>query len=182
MATAAAKKQNQVKASPNLMHFLKSSDVQLGVALLAGIFVMFIPIPAFLMDILLAISLTVSVLILLVSTYIKEPLEFSSFPTVLLLSTGFRLSLNVASTRAILLHGADGHVSQVIQAFGNFVIGGNYFVGITIFLILNIVNFFVITKGSGRIAEVGARFTLDAMPGKQMAIDAELNAGIIDRE
>lgn len=184
-ATGKAIKQNKEAfgaPSLNLLDFLRSTDVQFGFAVVAGVFLMLVPLPPVIMDMLLAISITLGVLILLISTYIKEPLEFSTFPTVLLLSTGLRLALNVASTRAILLDGATGEVSHVIQAFGEFVVGGNYFVGVVIFLILNVVNFFVITKGSGRVAEVSARFTLDAMPGKQMAIDAELNAGVIDRE
>lgn len=184
-ATGKAIKQNkEALGAPsfNIIDFLRSTDVQFGFAVVAGVFLMLVPLPPVLMDMLLAISITLGVLILLISTYIKEPLEFSTFPTILLLSTGFRLALNVASTRAILLDGATGEVSHVIEAFGEFVVGGNYFVGVVIFLILNVVNFFVITKGSGRVAEVSARFTLDAMPGKQMAIDAELNAGVIDRE
>ncbi|MEI6833134.1 MAG: flagellar biosynthesis protein FlhA [bacterium] len=184
-ATGKAIKQNKEALgvpSFNIIDFLRSTDVQFGFAVVAGVFLMLVPLPPVLMDMLLAISITLGVLILLISTYIKEPLEFSTFPTILLLSTGFRLALNVASTRAILLDGATGEVSHVIEAFGEFVVGGNYFVGVVIFLILNVVNFFVITKGSGRVAEVSARFTLDAMPGKQMAIDAELNAGVIDRE
>jgi flagellar biosynthesis protein FlhA len=186
MATATAKsvkKNSETLAKPfNIGEFLRSTDVQFGIVVVAGVFLMLIPIPPLLMDALLAISITLGVLILLISTYIKEPLEFSTFPTILLLTTGLRLSLNVASTRSILLDGPSGHVSNVIQAFGQFVVGGNYFVGVVVFLILNVVNFFVITKGSGRVAEVAARFTLDAMPGKQMAIDAELNAGVIDRD
>jgi flagellar biosynthesis protein FlhA len=184
-ATAKAIKQNkeaQGRPGPGFLELVKSTDVQFAVGIVAGVFLMLVPLPPVLMDVLLAVSITLGVLILLISTYIKEPLEFSTFPTILLLSTGLRLSLNVASTRAILLDGATGDVSHVIQAFGEFVVGGNYFVGVVIFLILNVVNFFVITKGSGRVAEVGARFTLDAMPGKQMAIDAELNAGVIDRD
>ena len=184
-ATGKAIKQNKdAMASPsfNVLDVLKSTDIQFAIGIVGGVFLMLVPLPPVLMDMLLAISITMGVLILLISTYIKEPLEFSTFPTILLLTTGLRLALNVASTRAILLHGATGDVSHVIQAFGEFVVGGNYFVGVVIFLILNIVNFFVITKGSGRVAEVSARFTLDAMPGKQMAIDAELNAGVIDRE
>ena len=184
-ATAKAIKQNKEAlghTGPSFLDLIKSTDVQFAVGIVAGVFLMLVPLPPVIMDILLAISITLGVLILLISTYIKEPLEFSTFPTILLLSTGLRLALNVASTRAILLHGATGEVSHVIQAFGEFVVGGNYFVGVVIFLILNVVNFFVITKGSGRVAEVGARFTLDAMPGKQMAIDAELNAGVIDRD
>ncbi len=184
-ATAKSIKQNRERAKssgPGFLEIIKSTDVLFAVGVVAGVFLMLVPLPPLLMDMLLAVSITLGVLILLISTYIKEPLEFSTFPTILLLSTGLRLALNVASTRAILLDGATGEISHVIQAFGEFVVGGNYFVGVVIFLILNVVNFFVITKGSGRVAEVGARFTLDAMPGKQMAIDAELNAGVIDRE
>jgi flagellar biosynthesis protein FlhA len=133
---------------------------------------------------LLSLSITIGLVVLLMSLYNTNPLDFSSFPPLLLLTTLFRLSLNIASTRLILLHGHEGPgaVGQVIQSFGNFVVGGNYTVGFIIFLIMVLINFIVITKGSGRIAEVGARFTLDAMPGKQMAIDADLNAGLIDEE
>ena len=161
---------------------LKSPDIQFGVALICVVFMMFIPLPAVLLDVLLSVSITLGFLVLLIAIYIKEPLEFSTFPTFLLLATLFRLALNVATTRNILLDGAGGDVSHVISSFGNFVVGGNYFVGFVIFLILVIINFMVITKGAGRVAEVGARFTLDAMPGKQMSIDADLNAGITDRD
>ena len=161
---------------------LKSRDVQLALAVIAIIFMMVIPLPPFMLDILLSLSITLSLMILLIAIYVKEPLDFSTFPTILLLTTLFRLSLNVATTRSILLNGATGEVSQVVHAFGDFVVGGNYFVGLVIFIILVIVNFMVITKGAGRVAEVGARFTLDAMPGKQMSIDAEMNAGLIDRD
>lgn len=184
-ATGKAIKKNRegfASAGPSFLELVKSTDVQFAVGIVASVFLMLVPLPPLIMDILLAISITMGILILLISTYIKEPLEFSTFPTILLLSTGLRLALNVASTRSILLNGATGQVPHVIQAFGEFVVGGNYFVGVVIFLILNVVNFFVITKGSGRVAEVTARFTLDAMPGKQMAIDAELNAGVIDRD
>lgn len=166
----------------SILEALKSTDIQLAIAVVSIIFMMFIPMPAFMLDMLLSISVTLSFLVLLVAIYIKEPLDFSTFPTFLLLITLFRLALNIATTRNILLEGAKGNVSHVIEAFGNFVVGGNYFVGFVIFLILVIVNFIVITKGAGRVAEVGARFTLDAMPGKQMSIDADLNAGIIDRD
>ncbi|MEK9861919.1 MAG: FHIPEP family type III secretion protein, partial [Verrucomicrobiota bacterium] len=127
----------------------------------------------------MAVSIGISLLVLLVVIYVKDPTEFSVFPTVLLTVTLFRLGLNVASTRLILLNGHEGTAAagNVIEAFGEFVVRGNYVVGAVIFLILVIINFVVITKGSGRIAEVAARFTLDAMPGKQMSIDAELNAG-----
>ena len=161
---------------------LRSADVQFALAIVAIIFMMIIPMSPFMLDMMLAISITSSLMILLVSIYVKEPLEISTFPTILLLTTLFRLSLNVATTRNILLDGATGEVSDVVHAFGNFVIGGNYFVGFVLFIILVIINFIVITKGAGRVAEVGARFTLDAMPGKQMAIDSELNGGLIDRD
>jgi len=187
MATATtAAKASSATAKPDtgtgLLALLRSPDIQFAVGLLAIIFMMIIPLPAVLLDMLLAVSITLSILILLISVYIKQPLDFSTFPTILLVTTLFRLGLNVATTRAILLKGQTGDVSDVVEAFGNFVVGGNYFVGFTIFLILVVINFIVITKGAGRVAEVGARFTLDAMPGKQMAIDAEMNAGLIDRE
>lgn len=169
-------------AGTSLGSILKNSELQFALALLIIIMMMFVPIYPVILDVLLSLSIVVGFLILLIAIYIKEPLEFSTFPTFLLLATLARLSLNVATTRNILLKGASGEVSKVIVAFGEFVVGGNYFVGFVIFLILIIINFFVITKGAGRVAEVGARFTLDAMPGKQMAIDADLNAGIIDRE
>ena len=154
----------------------------LAMSLMGILFTMILPLPPFLLDILLSMSIAVSFLVLMISVYVKEPLDFSTFPTVLLITTLFRLSLNVATTRSILLDAPKGNISTVIQSFGNFVVGGNYFVGFVIFAILVIINFMVITKGAGRVAEVGARFTLDAMPGKQMAIDAELNAGLIDRD
>jgi flagellar biosynthesis protein FlhA len=160
----------------------KSPDLMFALALIGVIFTMIIPLPPIILDLLLSVSITISFLILLVSIYIKEPLEFSTFPTILLITTLFRLGLNVATTRSILLDAGTGEVSQVVQSFGNFVVGGNYFVGFVIFVILVIINFIVITKGAGRVAEVGARFTLDAMPGKQMSIDAEMNAGLIDRD
>ena len=136
------------------------------------------------LDLFLAISIILSILILMTSLFIQAPLEFSSFPTILLISTMLRLSLNLASTRLILSHGHEGTAAagHVIEAFGNFVMGGNFVIGIIVFAILVIVNFVVITKGSGRIAEVAARFHLDAMPGKQMAIDADLSAGLIDEK
>ena len=149
---------------------------------IAGILlVMMIPLPPFILDILLSFSITFALIILLVSVYVPRPLDFSAFPSVLLIATLLRLSLNVASTRLILLHGGEGAgaAGQVIQAFGAFVVGGNYVVGLIVFLVLVLINFVVITKGATRIAEVAARFTLDAMPGKQMSIDADLNAGLI---
>ena len=173
------------KTSPtsgSLASWLRSPDLMFAAGLVAIVFMMIVPLPPLLLDLLLAVSITVSLLILLVSIYIKEPLEFSTFPTILLITTLFRLGLNVATTKQILLNGQTGDVSDVVQAFGEFVVGGNYFVGFVVFVILVIINFIVITKGAGRVAEVGARFTLDAMPGKQMSIDAEMNAGIIDRD
>lgn len=154
--------------------------VAVGVVSLLG--VMLIPLPPFLLDILLAVSIALSVLVIINSVYIKRPLDFSVLPSLLLIATLYRLSLNVASTKLILLKGSEGTdaAGQVIKSFGSFVVGGNYLVGFIIFLILVIVNFVVITKGAGRIAEVSARFTLDALPGKQMSIDADLNAGMID--
>ncbi len=144
--------------------------------------VLILPLPSLLLDILLALSITMSVLILMTALFIQKPLEISAFPTVLLITTLLRLALNLASTRLILAHGHEGPAAagHVIEAFGGFVMGGNFVIGVIVFAILMIVNFVVITKGSGRIAEVAARFTLDAMPGKQMAIDADLSAGLID--
>jgi flagellar biosynthesis protein FlhA len=143
-----------------------------------------LPVPPFLLDILLTFSITFSMLILMATVYVESPLKFSSFPSILLMATLLRLSLNVASTRRILLHGHEGPdaAGHVIQSFGQFVVGGNYVVGIIVFLVLVIINFIVITKGTERISEVAARFTLDAMPGKQMSIDADLNSGLIDEK
>ena len=166
----------------SLFKLLKSPDIQFGLGLVAIIFTMILPVPMWLLDLLLAASVASSLMILMTSVYIRDSMEFSTFPTILLVTTLFRLGLNVATTRSILLEAHTGEVSSVISAFGNFVVGGNYFVGFVIFIILVVINFIVITKGAGRVAEVGARFTLDAMPGKQMAIDAELNAGSIDRK
>ena len=144
---------------------------------------MMLPIPPFLLDVFFTFNIALSIVVLLVCVYALRPLDFSVFPTILLVATLLRLALNVASTRVVMLHGQDGHAAagKVIQAFGEVVIGGNYVVGIVVFAILMIINFVVITKGAGRISEVSARFTLDAMPGKQMAIDADLNAGLIDQ-
>ncbi|MFN8542724.1 MAG: flagellar biosynthesis protein FlhA [Candidatus Binatia bacterium] len=160
---------------------IATGELLVPIAMLAVVLIMVMPLPPFLIDVLLAVSISVSLVILMMSMYIHKPLEFSTFPSVLLVVTLFRLALNVASTRLVLLHGGDGSgaAGHVIQAFGNFVVGGNYAVGVVVFLILVVINFAVITKGSGRIAEVAARFTLDAMPGKQLAIDAELNSGMI---
>jgi len=153
------------------------AEVGLAIAVMFVIALLIVPLPGVLLDLFLVTSISLSLVVLLSALYTTNPLEFSSFPAILLLLTLFRLSLNVASTRLILTHGQAGHV---IQAFGEFVIGGNYAVGLVLFLILIGINFIVITKGAGRVAEVAARFTLDAMPGKQMAIDADLGAGLID--
>ncbi len=161
----------------------QNSDVAIAIGLMIVLGVMVVPIPPFLLDLFLALSIAISIAILLVSVYSRKPLDFSTFPTVLLITTLLRLSLNVASTRNILLHGASegtAAAGEIIKSFGEFVVGGNYAVGIVIFIILVVINFIVITKGAGRVAEVSARFTLDAMPGKQMAIDADLNAGLIN--
>lgn len=159
-----------------------TSDTLMVVGVVAILMVMIIPLPSFLLDFLLALNITFSIIVILMAMYTVKPLDFAVFPSVLLVATLFRLSLNVASTRLILLYGNEGALAagKVIKSFGTFVVGGNYVVGLIVFMILVIINFVVITKGSGRIAEVAARFTLDAMPGKQMAIDADLNAGLVD--
>ena len=143
-----------------------------------------VPLPPLMLDILFTFNIVIGLLIIMIAIGTRKPLEFSSFPSVLLFATMLRLALNVASTRVILVNGHEGPESagKVIAAFGEFVIAGNYLVGFIIFVILMIVNFFVVTKGAGRVSEVNARFTLDAMPGKQMSIDADLNAGVIDQE
>ena len=160
----------------------KRGDLALAIGVLTILVVLILPLPPLLLDLALAVSIILSVLILMTALFIHTPLEFSAFPTVLLISTMLRLALNLASTRLILSHGHEGTqaAGHVIEAFGNFVMAGNFVIGIIVFAILVVVNFVVITKGSGRIAEVAARFNLDAMPGKQMAIDADLSAGLID--
>jgi flagellar biosynthesis protein FlhA len=164
--------------------FFRRGDIALAVGMLTILVVLTLPLPPLLLNFSLAISIIFSVLILMTALFIHTPLEFSAFPTVLLIATMLRLALNLASTRLILSHGHEGTdaAGHVIEAFGNFVISGNFVIGIIVFTILVIVNFVVITKGSGRIAEVAARFHLDAMPGKQMAIDADLSAGLIDEK
>jgi flagellar biosynthesis protein FlhA len=160
----------------------RRGDIALAIGVMAILVVLILPLPATLLDLALAISIILSVLILMTALFIQAPLEFSAFPTVLLIATLLRLALNLASTRLILARGHEGPAAagHVIEAFGNFVMSGNFVIGIIVFTILVIVNFVVITKGSGRIAEVAARFHLDAMPGKQMAVDADLSAGLID--
>ncbi|MBI3675722.1 MAG: flagellar biosynthesis protein FlhA [Proteobacteria bacterium] len=167
-----------------IQEILKRSDLSLAIGIMAILVVLILPLPAWLLDISLAFSLSLSILILMTAVFIRKPLEFSAFPAVLLITTMLRLALNLASTRLILGHGNEGTDASgyVIQAFGKLIMQGNFLIGLIVFAILVIVNFIVITKGSGRIAEVAARFSLDAMPGKQMAIDADLSAGLIDEK
>ena len=165
-----------------LKRFSNRSDVHASIGIVLILLIMMLPLPSIILDLLLSTNITLALLILVISLYCEKAVEFKIFPAILLITTLFRLSLNVASTRLILLQGDQGPsaAGSVIQAFGQFVVGGNYVVGIVVFTILVLINFLVITKGAGRVAEVAARFTLDAMPGKQMAIDADLNAGLID--
>jgi flagellar biosynthesis protein FlhA len=145
---------------------------------------MVLPLPPFALDLLFTFNIAMALMVMIVASYMLRPLDFAAFPTVILLTTLLRLSLNVASTRVVLLEGhtGPGAAGAVIESFGHFLIGGNFAVGLVVFAILVVINFMVVTKGAERIAEVGARFTLDAMPGKQMAIDADLNAGLIDEK
>ncbi len=163
---------------------LMQGNIGVPLLLLTMLGMMILPVPAFLLDVLFSFNIALAIVVLLVAVYAMRPLDFAVFPTVLLVATLLRLALNVASTRVVLLEGHNGGAAagKVIEAFGEVVIGGNYAVGLVVFLILMIINFVVVTKGAGRISEVSARFTLDAMPGKQMAIDADLNAGVIDQE
>ncbi|HEB68243.1 MAG TPA: flagellar biosynthesis protein FlhA [Desulfobulbus sp.] len=165
-----------------IKELVKRSDIWASLGIVGILMLMIIPLPPMILDLCLSLNITLAILILIISLYTDKALDFSIFPSLLLATTLFRLSLNVASTRLILLHGNEGMnaAGSVIEAFGQFVVGGSFVVGLVIFIILVIINFIVITKGAGRIAEVAARFALDAMPGKQMAIDADLNAGLID--
>uniref|UniRef100_A0A2A4YRB0 Flagellar biosynthesis protein FlhA n=1 Tax=OCS116 cluster bacterium TaxID=2030921 RepID=A0A2A4YRB0_9PROT len=174
----------KVSVFPSFRSLLGRADIGFALGIMAILTIMILPLPAYLMDFTLALSITFSILIMMNALFISKPLEFSVFPTVLLIATLLRLALNLASTRLILSHGHEGPAAagKVIEAFGDFVMQGNFIIGIIVFGILVLVNFIVITKGSGRIAEVAARFSLDAMPGKQMAIDADLSAGIIGEE
>ncbi len=169
-------------AISNLSNLLGKLHLIIPVGVMGILIVMVLPMPTMVMDLLISLNITLSIIVMLVSMYILQPVHFSVFPSLLLLITLFRLALNVASTRLILLHGAEGEdaAGRVIQSFGQFVVGGNYFVGIVVFLVLIAIQYIVINHGSTRISEVTARFTLDAMPGKQMAIDADMNAGIIN--
>ena len=167
-----------------LQRYIPARDVSLAVGVILLLSVLVLPLPRFVLDVGLALSITSSVLVLMVAMFLGKPLEFTSFPTLLLLTTLLRLSLNVATTRLILSHGSEGHLAagHVVAAFGGLLMGGDVLIGVILFAILLVVNFMVITKGSGRIAEVAARFSLDAMPGKQMAIDADLSAGMVDEK
>jgi len=173
---------NQSQVSKILAQLGQSKDLAIVIFVISIIAIIIVPLPSVILDFFLTISLAVAVLILMISLYIPKPTDLTTFPTLILLITLFRLALNIATTRMILSHGHKGpeSVSDIITSFGNFVVGGNMVVGIIVFIILVLINFMVITKGSTRVAEVAARFTLDAMPGKQMAIDADLNAGLID--
>jgi flagellar biosynthesis protein FlhA len=176
---------DQAAGALKLQPLKSNSDIYVAVAIIGVLALMIIPLPPLVLDIFLAANITIALAILMVCLYTTQPLDFSVFPSVILVTTLYRLSLNVASTRLILLHGNEGAdaAGSVIMAFGQFVVGGNYIVGAVMFLILVVINFLVITKGAGRVAEVSARFTLDAMPGKQMAIDADLSSGLItDKE
>jgi flagellar biosynthesis protein FlhA len=166
----------------SLVQLLRHSDVLMSLCVVGVLIIMLLPLPRVILDLLLAFNIALSIIVLLVGMQVRRPLEFSVFPSILLMVTLFRLSLNIASTRLILLHGNEGPgaAGEVIHSFGNFVVGGNYTVGLVVFAILVVINFVVVTKGAGRVAEVAARFTLDAMPGKQMSIDADLNAGLIN--
>jgi flagellar biosynthesis protein FlhA len=166
-----------VSSNAHITRLLARADLLFTFALFGTVLLLVLPVPPFLIDMLLALNIGLSLLVLLAIVYVQDPPEFSGFPTMLLVLTLFRLALNISSTRQILAH---GYAGEIIESFGHFVIQGNYVVGAVVFIILVVINFVVITKGAGRIAEVTARFTLDALPGKQMAIDAELNAGIID--
>jgi flagellar biosynthesis protein FlhA len=165
-----------------LKHARPSGDVTLALGVTLLLAVLVVPLPPLLLDLGLALSITAAVLVLMVSLFLERPLDFTSFPQILLLTTLLRLALNVATTRIILTHGHEGSqaAGHVVAAFGGFLMGGDVVVGLIVFAILLVINFMVITKGSGRIAEVAARFSLDAMPGKQMAIDADLSSGLID--
>src|SRR3954469_3994231 len=166
---------------PTWLSGLNSKGIAAPIIIILLLSMMILPLPAFVLDVFFSFNIALSVIVLLTSLYTVKPLDFMAFPAILLVSTMLRLSLNVASTRVVLTEGHTGAAAagKVIEAFGHFLIGGNYTVGIVVFIILTIINFTVVTKGAGRIAEVGARFALDAMPGKQMAIDADLNAGLI---
>ncbi|HVH43277.1 MAG TPA: FHIPEP family type III secretion protein, partial [Labilithrix sp.] len=162
----------------------RKSDAVVPIAIIGIILMMVLPLPAWLLDMMIALSMAISIGVFLTALFIENALEFSAFPAFVLVGTLLRLSLNVATTRLILLHGGEGQgaAGDVVEAFGRFVVEGNVVVGLVVFLILTVINFVVITKGAGRVAEVAARFTLDALPGKQMAIDADLSTGTITND
>ena len=170
------------RPAPAIFSLQTLGDMAVPIGVLAIVMAMITPLPAFLLDFLISADIMLSVVVLMVSMYITRPVEFSTFPTTLLLLTLFRLALNISSSRLILLNGASGTsaAGHVIEAFGNFVVGGNYVIGVVVFLVLIAIQYVVINHGAVRISEVTARFTLDALPGKQMSIDADLNAGLID--
>ncbi|MBX3481463.1 MAG: flagellar biosynthesis protein FlhA [Caulobacter sp.] len=184
MSDAATPSGSGAPSAREVWGWVARGEVGLAIGIVGVVVLLILPIPSFLLDTLLTLSVTSSILILMTSLLIKKPLEFTAFPTVLLVTTLFRLGLNLASTRLILGHGHEGThgAGKVIQAFGQLMMGGNFIIGVIVFAILILVNFIVVTKGSGRIAEVAARFTLDSMPGKQMAIDADLSSGLIDQD
>lgn len=173
-----------VAKKPGVFPMATLQALALPVVAISMVFVMLIPVPSFVLDLLLAASITASVIVFLTAVQVRKAVDFSVFPTLLLLLTLFRLSLNLASSRRILLHGYEGTraAGAVIEAFGQFVVGGNYVVGFVLFLALIAIQFLVVSHGAVRTAEVTARFTLDALPGKQMAIDADMNAGLIDEQ
>ncbi|MEG8159520.1 FHIPEP family type III secretion protein, partial [Escherichia coli] len=170
------------KTTKSFLALLRGGNLGVPLVILCILAMVILPLPPALLDILFTFNIVLAVMVLLVAVSAKRPLEFSLFPTILLITTLMRLTLNVASTRVVLLHGhlGAGAAGKVIESFGQVVIGGNFVVGFVVFIILMIINFIVVTKGAERISEVSARFTLDAMPGKQMAIDADLNAGLIN--
>lgn len=181
---AIAKTETSSVVNTGLATLIANRDIIVALLLLGVLFLMVVPLAPLMLDLMLVLSLTLSLVVIMVTFFMTDPLEFTVFPSLLLMSTLFRLSLNIASTRLILTHGDEGinAAGGVIGTFGSFVVGGNYAVGFVVFVILTLINFVVITKGSGRIAEVAARFTLDAMPGKQMSIDADLNSGLINEQ
>ncbi len=170
--------------APFLAPIMKAKSLTVVFVIVAILAIIIVPLPSGVLDFFLALSIAISVLIILISIYIPKPTDLSTFPTLVLIVTLFRLALNIATTRMILSEGHNGPeaVSDIIASFGKFVVGGNYVIGVIVFCILVLINFMVVTKGSTRVSEVQARFTLDAMPGKQMAIDADLNAGLIDEQ
>lgn len=172
------------RVAPFIKVILGAKDLTIVMVLVAIMAIIIVPLPSLVLDFFLTISFAIATLIILMAVFINRPTDFTTFPTLILIVTLYRLSLNIATTRMILSEGQNGPeaVSDIIASFGNFVVGGNYVIGVIVFTILVLINFMVVTNGSTRVAEVSARFTLDAMPGKQMAIDADLNAGLIDDE